>query len=276
LSQTEREFLEHLVRRRETAQAVTRRVLAAYQSAFSRCKDHCEFLNRPVKREDSWGDIIVVPITDGDMLRAVARLHFEAFAGYLNTYLGMRYVSSLLQWFLYADGAIAIAAFDSKQENVVGYAIGAPAGYRRALNRALFWVVVIQILIRPSVLGDARFWNKARAQLKSLLMSPQAPHARLGLPEPVMSLVAIGVAPSARRKGVGLRLMQAFEAIAAELGIHSLLLSAYRNNTTARHFYENCGWEPNSGADGKSEGMWYYRLIDQKIKPFAPPSESQQ
>ena len=273
MSPTEREFLEQLAERPETAQAVARRVLAVHQPAYGHCKGQPPSLGRPVKPEERRGDIVIVPITEGEMLRAVAKLHFEAFAGYLNTYLGMRYVSALLHWFIHADGAIAIAAFDSEQEHVVGYAIGAPLGYNRALNRELIWIVVIQILMRPSLWFDARLWNKVRAKLKSLLMNPQAQHARLGLPEPIMSLVAIGVDPSARRKGVGLRLLQAFEAIAAEVGIHSLLLSVYRNNTTARHFYEKCGWQQSIGADGKSEGLWYFRLVDQKVEPFAPPSE---
>jgi len=273
LSPTERELLEQLTRRPETAQAVVRRVLAAYQPAFGNCKDRPSSLGRPVKPADSSGEIVIVPITEGEMLRAVAKLHFEAFAGYLNTYLGMRYISALLQWFLHADGAIAIAALDSEQEHVVGYAMGAPVGYKRVLNRELFWIVVIQILRRPSLLLHARFWNKVRAQLKSLLMNPQAQHARLGLPEPIMSLVAVGVVPSARRKGVGLRLLQAFEAIAAEVGIHSLRLSVNRDNTTARHFYEKCGWQPSIDADGKSEGLWYFRLVDQEGKTFAPPSK---
>jgi len=207
-------------------------------------------------------DINIVPIEEGDMVLAVARLHFEAFAGYLNTYLGMRYIRALLHWFLHADGAIAIAALDREGKNVLGYAIGAPVGYTRALNRELFWIVMTQILRRPSLLLHVRFWNKVRARLKSLVKYSQAQH-QIGLPEPIMSLVAIGVAPSARKKGVGLRLLQAFEAMAAEIGIHSLLLSVYRHNTDARHFYEKCGWQI-IGDDGKSEGLCYSRKLIKK------------
>jgi GNAT superfamily N-acetyltransferase len=259
LSTTEREFLKQ---RPQTTQATAWRILTTYQPALALCKEYPPSLRDPVQPLDSSGGILIVPITEGEILSAVAQLHFEAFAGYINTHLGMRYVSALLKWFLHADRAIAIAAFDVEKEHIVGYAIGAPVGYQRRLNRDLSWIVVIQILMRPSLLMDARFWNKVRARLKSLLMSTSAQHARVKLPEPIMSLVAIGVIPSARRNGVGVRLLRAFEAIAAEVGVNSLMLSVYRDNTTARQFYEKSGWQPSIDADQKSEGLWYYRLVD--------------
>jgi teichuronic acid biosynthesis glycosyltransferase TuaC len=251
---------------------VARRVLGVYQSALGHFKDYHSPLGRPAKSADNLDVITIVTITEGEMLGAVVKLHFEAFAGYLNICLGTRYITTFINWFIHAEQAIAIAAVDSHQE-VIGYAIGAPLDYHRALNRELFWIVVIQVLMRPSLLFEVRFWNKVRARLRSLLGRPQAQHAGLGLPEPTMSLVAIAVAPSARRKGVGLRLMQAFDARAAELGMRSLLLSVYSNSAGARHFYEMCGWRSGIVGVGNRGELKYFRLVSKKVSSVCRSSE---
>ena len=83
-----------------------------------------------------------------------------------------------------------------------------------------------------------------------------------------MSLVAIGVASSAQRKGLGLQLMQAFVERARTLKMRSLLLWVDEDRTGTRHFYEKCGWRPYTDTiDGSA---FYFQLIDQEVNSSEP------
>jgi ribosomal protein S18 acetylase RimI-like enzyme len=83
-----------------------------------------------------------------------------------------------------------------------------------------------------------------------------------------MCLVALGVGPSWRRKGVGLLLMQDFMAKARELKMRSLVLSVLEDQKPARAFYEKCGWRPCVSTSGKSLAMKYCRALGQDAEGY--------
>jgi ribosomal protein S18 acetylase RimI-like enzyme len=83
-----------------------------------------------------------------------------------------------------------------------------------------------------------------------------------------MSLVAIGVASSARNRGIGLCLMRTFEAKAKELGVRSLVLSVNMDRPAARRFYEKCGWRPYVSVMAKGTEMKYCRQLDQEAQGY--------
>ena len=58
-------------------------------------------------------------------------------------------------------GGIALAAIDDRG-NVVGYAIGAPLGYPKALSRHLFWISAAAMITRPWLIFKRRFrkWHR--------------------------------------------------------------------------------------------------------------------
>lgn len=204
--------------------------------------------------------LTIVPVTEGDMLDDVAELHMDAFAGHLNTLLGRGYIRAFVKWFIRNKGTIAIAAIDENQK-VVGYALGAPVGYSTRLNRDLCWNVAARIFARPWLIFNARFWIVLVARTKSLMgLRQDAPQAS-ELPGPSMSLVAIGVASAQRRNKIGQRLLCAIEGGARDFQMQSLVLSVYENATTARRFYEQCGWRPCSRAMEKGDVLKYYRLL---------------
>ncbi len=185
--------------------------------------------------------VSVVSITDGDMVRKVATLHLEAFAGYLNTLLGYGYAKDLVQWFMNSERAIALALIDGNRRTL-GYALGAPVGYTKEMNRELFWGVVAQLTIRPWLLLNRQLWAVFLDRVTSEMGLSQISRPTVDLPQPSMSLVAIGVARLERNRGAGQRLMQAFEAKAREFGMRSLVLSAYANREEVCRFYEKSGW----------------------------------
>lgn len=81
--------------------------------------------------------------------------------------MGERYVRSFVDWFRQPEhGGIALAAIDNCRD-VVGYAIGAPLGYPKALSRHLFWTSAGATLTKPWLILKPQFQNGivARARL---------------------------------------------------------------------------------------------------------------
>lgn len=247
---------------------IAQRVLDVYRTAL------CDsFDDNPAAGMPRAEEVTVVTIKDGDMLQEVAGLHLDAFAGYLNSLLGRGYAKAFIKWFIKSERAVAIAAIDGNQK-VVGYALGAPVGYDKDLNRELFWGVAARIIMRPWLLLNPRLWIVIRARVRSLVGLPQIARQVFELPEPLMSLVAIGVASSQRRSKIGQRLMRAFEAEARELQMHSLALSVYENGTAARRFYEKCGWQPCDGQASKGGLIRYFKILQSDSQDEMPLSKT--
>jgi ribosomal protein S18 acetylase RimI-like enzyme len=190
----------------------------------------------------------------------LASLHLDVFSGYPNALLGRGYAKAFIEWFAQKEEAIAIAALDSDSK-IVGYALGAPVGYAHSLNRDLFWVVAVRVLLRPWVFMNMRFWTVLAVRVKSVTGFCQEGAQRVELPEPVMSLVAIGVDSSKRKQMIGQRLMEAFEDRAHALNMRSLVLSVYESGTAARRFYEKCGWQEHDRRTDKAGVMRYFKVF---------------
>ncbi|MEK6802004.1 MAG: GNAT family N-acetyltransferase [Nitrospirota bacterium] len=234
---------------------IAQRIVDVYQTALD--KESNENTGLGIPRLEA---PIVVPITNEEMLKNVAGIHLEAFAGYLNAQFGRGYAKAFVRWFSKRKGAIAIAAVDSNR-NVIGYALGAPVGYGQTLNRELFWSVAGRIILRPWLFLNPQLWKVLIARVKILLGLTQTASDVLELPEPSMSLVAIGVVPTQRRGKIGQRLMEAFEARARESQMRSAVLSVYENRTAARRFYEKCGWQPDGTQAGGGTVMRYFKMF---------------
>lgn len=205
-------------------------------------------------------DITIADVVGRDMVDAVSEIHLEAFRGYLNARFGIGYARALIHWFARQEGAIALAAVDGNHR-VVGYAIGAPSTLAQKLHGALFWVTAGSIVLHPWVILDKRLWKVGYARfMNKRNASDTSP--RSDLPEPVMSLFGIGVKPSHRQRGIGQRLLRAFEERARSHKIQSLLLWVYADRTATRHLYEKCGWQLCPGSMESSGVVKYVRILD--------------
>ena len=203
-------------------------------------------------------NITIIDIRQKAVVQAVARVHAEAFTGYLNARFGMGYITSYINWFAHAKQTIALAAFDG-QQHVMGYAVGVLSGH--PLNRELFWALVRSVILRPWLLFDARLWQAARSRLR-LLVGRDKASDRLDLPKPTMALVSIGVSSSYRRQGIAVHLMQAFDEKARSLKMRSLVAWVYEDNTLARQLYEKCGWQPCMDSLDERGSLKYFKVID--------------
>lgn len=207
-------------------------------------------------------DVTIIDVAEGDMVRAVSRLHLEAFNGYLNARLGEGYASALIGWFVRQKEAIAIAAVD-KDHRVIGYAVGVPSHLARLLRHDMLWVTVRSIVFRPWLLFDRRLWEVGQARLRSIVV-PRDSRPSSTLPEPTMSLFGIGVASSHRNTGIGARLLRTFEEKARVFKMRSMLLWVYEDKIATRRLYEKCGWRPCPDDRGAAHVSKYVRLLDHK------------
>ena len=194
-----------------------------------------------------------------ERLDRAAAIHMEAFRGYPNVRLGIAYAKALLNWFHRYDQGVTLVAVDEDGQ-AVGYVAGAFLPYGEKMNRDLFPLVAAITITRPWIICNLRFFAAAKARLASMLRPTRsAVGAETKLPEPIMSLVAIGTAETARGRGIASALIMAFEEQARRRGAQCLRLSVYPENTAARRVYERCGWaivaEPSGGR------AIYYRKI---------------
>jgi ribosomal protein S18 acetylase RimI-like enzyme len=203
--------------------------------------------------------IRVEPLRE-ELISQVEKIHVEAFAGYMNTRLGGSYLRAFFRWFLRAPGAVALVALDGDTA-VQGYVVGAPIDYGPRMNRDLAGIAAISIAMRPWLLGDKHFWSIISARLRSYLGSSR-PDDSPPLPRPALSLIGVGVARAARGKKIGAALLHAFEGRARELGMRSLQLTVYANNSVARSMYETSHWMQRPGAAENHDILEYVRILD--------------
>lgn len=215
---------------------------------------------RPEKEDVSVAAILA------EHVGAVAAIHMEAFRGYMNTRLGPEYARDLVLWFSRRENGVALCAID-RSGAVLGYVFGAPEGYVKDMNKSLAWPALKGALKNPQVFLDRRFWPILWGRARSVLGAVAAAPGRVPLPGPVISLVGIGVAPSARRLGIGRLLMRAFEERAAGRGMRSMSLSVYPENAGARSLYESAGW--TAGEPPRSGAIKYYKILGPAPRPGA-------
>src|SRR5215510_2521026 len=105
--------------------------------------------------------VTIAPMTS-DIVSEVAKLHQQAFHGYMSTRLGPAYIRAFINWFLHNVNTINLTATDVNGK-VIGYVLGAPSGCSKALNRDLMWVALRGILVHP--------WLAIRREFRQTLIS---------------------------------------------------------------------------------------------------------
>ena len=203
--------------------------------------------------------LVIEPIRE-DLLPQLVDVHMDAFEGYMNASIGRAYVRAFLSWFSRRSDGIALGAL--VDGCAVGYVVGAPIGYERSMNRDLLWAAARGLALRPWLVLQTRFTTRIAQRARQLLGSSavRRPSVR-SLPQPVMSLVGIGVSAEGRGSGTGRELMQEFERRCRAGQMRAMRLSVYASNEAARTLYDRAGWTlfvPEEGGDA----VYYYRILD--------------
>ena len=193
----------------------------------------------------------------------VVKLHIDTFSGYRHIGIGRAYVRAFLEWFRQADRSIALVAINSYGQ-VIGYVVGAPVGYGRAMNRDLLWVATKGMILRPWIFFSGQFRRVIMSRLGIVFGYSFVSDTEPNLSEPTMSLVSIAVSPSERGNRVGRHLIQAFEEKSRQLGMQSMRLSVFPSNRVARRFYECSGWQSFSGPLRETGEMFYLRVLSRR------------
>ena len=204
-------------------------------------------------------NIEIVDIKD-EHIEQVADAHLQAFPGYLNSQIGKGYIVKFIQWFSSSDQATAICAVNINTNRVQGYLVGAPLGYTSLLTRHIFWSAFWGAVFHPWVFFKPQYFRVLMARL-GLFQSQTGQSLSPKLPFPTMSLVGIGVIPSARGQNIGQALGQMFEERAIAQGVKSLRLSVYPDNAIACNLYKKMGWKPYSESKTSSGAIYYYKVL---------------
>jgi ribosomal protein S18 acetylase RimI-like enzyme len=190
---------------------------------------------------------------------ALVEIHLAAFKGYMNAGMGRYYVREFLRWFLRHPQAITLKAqLDGRP---CGYVMGMPPEDHARMNHDLVWASAVGVATHPWVLFERRYRQSAMNKLRRIVAfrrnrrssaAASAPAANEGRG---ISLVSVAADPACSGKGIGVALVNAFEARARAMHFDYVTLSVYADNPRARAVYEKAGWELYS----PNERVVFYR-----------------
>ena len=197
---------------------------------------------------------------DETLVADVAVVHREVFRGYMNERLGASYARTLVRWFQASPDRIALAAVDPHL-GVIGYVLGAPSDSLLQMSRYLFKSAIAGLVLHPWLMFRKDVRHVVGSRCTRLLGSSRPTEIGLELPQPIVSLVGIGVKSAARGLGVGDALMSAFEEEARKLSARAIHLTVYDSNERARALYERAGWNRIAGLTESDNSVGYAKLL---------------
>lgn len=204
----------------------------------------------------------VRPLASADC-RVTARLQAELLPHGFFAQLGPRFLAAYQRAHVRSPHAVALAAVVDGQ--VVGFLLGIlhPADHARSVLRTsglrLAATGIAALLVRPALLLlflRTRVRRYARGLRRRL-----GPAAASGPPSQAVAVLQhLAVSSDVRQRGVGRRLVAAFERAVADAGVPEIVLLTTPEEDGAPAFYRRLGYQEEGlvrGADG--EGWLRYR-----------------
>ncbi len=181
----------------------------------------------------------------------VAEIFCAQFSGLVWTRLGKPFVRRLVEWHLKYHPELSLVAVEDGRSisgRITGFILGASQGHRVYYRQVLRYAY--PEFLRGSLSHPWLFLNRTvLSQWADLIR--KAPAERSGRDELSLSktgekkavLCFVAVTEAVGKRGLGTRLVQAFEE--AAFGAGAELLSSYTDirNTPARKLHERCGWK---------------------------------
>jgi ribosomal protein S18 acetylase RimI-like enzyme len=182
-------------------------------------------------------------------------LHIESFKESLNILAGKIYLREVFRWFIKTNN-IALLTYDG--EGLTGYVIGAPIGYEKLMNRALWIYGLIGLLKNPTYFFNKKLIDNILKRTKSIMglsgMKNQPLVSEKGFG---ISLVGIAVSEKNKGKGTAKELVIEFEKMAKNLDANFVRLSVLKENKRAQSFYEKIGWNKHETING----IYYFKEL---------------
>ncbi len=186
-------------------------------------------------------------------IKEIADCHILCFPDSLSSKLGMRYVAKSYDWFLAADNRFLLHVTDGK--SIIGFC----GGFIPQFNGDGSVSGMMQHAMKEAATGMLRkpwlFFNKEIIRFYPLIFKnifkvvfkSKTKKRQTGFSNEVIEkrtgLVAIGVHPAYRGKGIFEILMAGFEKKATEHGTNKITLSVKNDNERAINAYKKIGWQ---------------------------------
>jgi GNAT superfamily N-acetyltransferase len=173
--------------------------------------------------------MIIINKLDESDINDVVILHLNSFNGFFLTSLGKPFLIVFYKSILLSDNGICIGAFSEKK--LIGFAIGTKnnTGFYMSLIKKNFLLMTYKAL--PKLIFNP-------SNIKRLIVSL----SNAGQPtfKNIPSLLSICVAPNQTSKGVGKRLLLAYENQVKNQGFKEIILTTdFHDNDKVNMFYLN-------------------------------------
>lgn len=196
------------------------------------------------------GGILLRTITRKD-LDSVVNVHMLAFPSSALSLLGPGAVRRYYNWqFEGPHDLAAIGAFSGG--NMVGFCLGGVfrgslGGFLKRHRLFLIWTLVK----KPALFRNEQIRSRLAFVRSSRHGLPPSRTSRTSAGPPLRSfaILSIAVTPTARRTGIGRRLITEMEKTAVALGFDGMHLTVHPENRSAIDFYQRIGWTEQDLSD---------------------------
>ncbi len=181
---------------------------------------------------------MVVEVAKDEFLPGVAKVHRKCFPEYFITTFGESLIEEYYRCYLKIDNLFVVA---KEGETIIGFCMG----YRQGSNaRSTFLkenkiklsLKMILQIFRRNKLVITKCWNYFLGYFVRKKSETKCSKIVDG------DLLSICVLPEFRGKGISVELVKEFEKLLTEQNIGEYLLSVYKTNIKAIHFYTKMGF----------------------------------
>jgi GNAT superfamily N-acetyltransferase len=190
-------------------------------------------------------------------VQLVVGIRIGAFSNELDAALGAQLASRYVNWFIDNDRAITLVAH--VQDRAVGYVFGLPVEQLPRLRRAATSHVIACLASRPWAVFKRAVRSRILLYFHRMWKGGFKSSTRADLPTPSFCMMSLAVSTTARRQGVGLALLEAFEAECLTRAGRSVQLATSTSNLVARKLYERREWKPVELSEDSY--LCYYKLL---------------
>lgn len=185
-------------------------------------------------------------------LPGIVRCHKRAFPRALSSVQGDRFISKMMEWYISSDRGVLFHIEEGGR--IIGYCGGIITlqpglhGAVSSISQYAFSEFVQSYLRKPWLLFHPENLKKSNYIFRNILYKlgmskpKKAGAASQSNFESFMGLVVIGLDPDFQGKGLGSILLQEFEKLARERGVHHVQLSVISTNLQAIKSYQKNGW----------------------------------
>ena len=180
--------------------------------------------------------MIVEVAKEADLL-GVAKVHRECFPEYFISTFGEHLIEEYYRCFLKEDNLFVIA---KEGESIIGFCMGYRYGSTaRSIflkeNRIKLGIRMLQQCLKCNKLVISKCWNYFLGIFDKKIGTNNSNKLAEG------DLLSICVLPNCEGKGISRALLEAFEIVLSKKQINDYVLSVYKTNKRAVHFYEKMG-----------------------------------